>query len=129
VVPWSDITAAGDTYQTLAAVEGSYLYDLHLKSAAEEYADPVEQKSPYVSPVSGDYAKGFPPTLIQGGTREVFLSNFVRHYQAMDNAGIEVRLDLYEGLPHGFQNKLPESPEARQAVKTVEFVRSRLGRG
>ena len=129
MVPWSDITAAGDTYHTLAAVEGCYLYDLHLKSAAEEYADPVEQKSPYVSPVSGDYAKGFPPTLIQGGTREVFLSNFVRHYQAMDNAGIEVRLDLYEGLPHGFQNKLPESPEARQAVKTVEFVRSRLGRG
>lgn len=128
--PWSDITDAGDTYTTLADVDGSYLYDLHLKPAADAYADPGEQQSPYVSPVHGDYAKGFPPTLIQGGTREIFLSNFIRHYQAMDTAGVEVKLDLYEGMPHGFQNKVTQSPEARLAMKkTVEFVTSRLGGG
>jgi acetyl esterase/lipase len=126
--PWSDITDAGDTYRTLAGVEGSYRYDLHLQPAADAYADPSEQKSPYVSPVYGDYTRGFPPTLIQGGTREIFLSNFIRHYQAMDVSGVEVKLDLYEGMPHGFQNKVPESPEARRAVKkTVDFVTSRLG--
>jgi acetyl esterase/lipase len=125
--PWSDITDAGDTYRTLAGVEGSYLYDLHLKPAADAYADPIDQKGPYVSPVYGDYSKGFPPTLIQGGTREIFLSNFIRHYQAMDRSGAEVKLDLYEGMPHGFQNKVPGSPEARLAVKkTVDFVTSRL---
>lgn len=125
--PWSDITETGDTYDTLAGVEGSYLYLQHLKPAADAYADPAEQKNPYVSPVYGDYSKGFPPTLIQGGTREIFLSNFIRHYQAMDSAGVEVKLDLYEGMPHGFQNKVTESPEARLAVKkTVEFITSRL---
>ena len=36
-------------------------------------------------------------------------------------------LDLYEGMPHSFQNKVTESPEARLAVrKTVDFVTSRL---
>ena len=125
--PWSDITDAGDTYRTLAGVEGSYLYDLHLRPAADAYADPIDQKDPYVSPVYGDYSTGFPPTLIQGGTREIFLSNFIRHYQAMDSSGVEVKLDLYEGMPHGFQNKVPGSPEARLAVKkTVDFVTSRL---
>jgi monoterpene epsilon-lactone hydrolase len=29
--------------------------------------------NPYVSPVYGDFGKGFPPTLIQGGTREIRL--------------------------------------------------------
>ena len=126
--PWSDITDAGDTYRTLAEVEGSYRYDLHLKPAADAYADPSDQENPYVSPVHGDYTRGFPPTLIQGGTREIFLSNFIRHYQAMDVSGVEVKLDLYEGMPHGFQNKVPDSPEARLAVKkTVDFVTSRLG--
>ena len=125
--PWSDITNNGDTYETLAGFEGSYLYDLHLKPAADAFADPDEQKSPYVSPVYGDYSKGFPPTLIQGGTREIFLSNFVRHYQAIDAGGVEVKLDLYEGMPHSFQNKMTESPEARLAIqKTVDFVKARL---
>ena len=126
--PWSDITDQGDTYRTLADVEGSYLYDLHLKPAADAYADAADQMNPYVSPVYGDYSKGFPPTLIQGGTREIFLSNFIRHYQAIEAGGGEVKLDLYEGMPHGFQNKMTESPEARLAVgKTVDFLRSRIG--
>ncbi|HLF42304.1 MAG TPA: alpha/beta hydrolase [Acidimicrobiia bacterium] len=128
--PWSDITDTGDTYQTLDGVDGSYLYDLHLMPAAAAYADPLDQKGPYVSPVYGDYSKGFPPTLIQGGTREIFLSNFIRHYQAIDAGGAEVKLDLYEGMPHSFQNKMTESPEARLAVtKTVDWVLSRLGSG
>jgi acetyl esterase/lipase len=126
--PWSDITNAGDTYRTLTDVEGSYLYELHLEPAANAYAGPDDLMHPYVSPVYGDYIAGFPPTLIQGGTREIFLSNFVRHYRALDDAGIEVELDLYEGMPHVFQNKLPDSPESRRAVaKTVEWIRSRLG--
>jgi acetyl esterase/lipase len=128
--PWSDITHTGDTYQTLAGVEGSYLYELHLKPAADAYADPDEQRSPYVSPVYGDYSTGFPPTLIQGGTREIFLSNFIRHYQAIEAGEVEVKLDLYEGMPHGFQNKATESPEARLAVqKTVDFVTRHLQGG
>ena len=128
--PWSDITDRGDTYRTLADVEGSYLYDLHLKPAADAYAAAADQMNPYVSPVYGDYSKGFPPTLIQGGTREIFLSNFIRHYQAIEAGLGEVKLDLYEGMPHGFQNKMTESPEARLAVqKTVDFVTARLAPG
>lgn len=119
--PWSDITETGDSYVTLRDAEPSYLYDTTLGPAAAAYADLKEQKHPYVSPVYGDFSKGFPPTLIQGGTRELFLSNFVRLYQAMDTAGVSVRLDLYEGMPHVFQNKLPDSPEAQLALKKMKL--------
>ncbi len=125
--PWSDITQSGDTYNTLADFEGSYVYERFLRPAALAYADPADHTNPYVSPVYGDYTKGFPPTLIQGGTREIFLSNFIRHYQALDQAGVEAKLDLYDGMPHVFQNKLPGSPESKVAVrKTAEWITDRI---
>ena len=115
--PWADITETGDTYQTLKDAEPNFLYESVLGPSADAYADQKDQKHPYVSPVYGDFTKGFPPTLIQGGTREIFLSNFVRLYQALDSSGQTVKLDLYEGMPHVFQVKLPESPESVTALK------------
>jgi acetyl esterase/lipase len=44
--------------------------------------------------VYGNFSSGFSPTLIQGGTKEILLSDFVRLYQALDQAGIPVKLDL-----------------------------------
>src|SRR5262249_9294017 len=127
--PWSDITATGDTYVTLKHAEPTYLYETILKPAAAAYADPKDQKHPYVSPVYGDYSPGFPPTLIQGGTKEIFLSNFVRQYQAIDAAGQVAKLDLYEGMPHVFQGQLPEAPESRLAFRKMkEFLQQHLGK-
>ncbi|MDQ7824866.1 MAG: alpha/beta hydrolase [Candidatus Eremiobacteraeota bacterium] len=121
--PWSDITDTGDTYATLEKADPSYTYPRQLKHCADAYARPGDQKNPYVSPVYGDYSKGFPPTLIQGGTKEIFLSNYVRHYQALDQAGIPVKLDLYEGMIHVFMAILPDSPEGKRALKkAAQFI-------
>jgi acetyl esterase/lipase len=126
--PWSDITETGDTYQTLKHAEPAYLYETGLKPHADAYADPKDQKHPYVSPVYGDYSKGFPPTLIQGGTKEILLSNFVRHYQALDTAGQIVKLDLYEGMFHVFQVMLYGAPESNIALAKVNaFLKEHLG--
>ena len=125
--PWADITETGDSYVTLKHAEPMYIYQKHLKPAADAYAEPKDQKNPYVSPVYGDYSKGFPPTLIQGGTKEIFLSNFIRLYQALDTAGQTVKLDLYEGMLHIFQSQIPDSSEAKIAFKKVdEFLRQNL---
>ncbi|MEM9555288.1 MAG: alpha/beta hydrolase [Acidobacteriota bacterium] len=125
--PWADITQTGDTYSTLKRAEANYVYEKHLKPSADAYADPEDQKHPYVSPVYGDFTKGYPPTLIQGGTKEIFLSNFVRLYQALDTAGQWVKLDLYEGMPHIFQAQLPDSPESKQALgKMKRFLSEHL---
>ncbi len=127
--PWADITETGDTYVTLQDAEPNYTYKEVLGPSAQAYADAKDQKHPYVSPVYGDFTKGFPPTLIQGGTKEIFLSNFVRLYQALDTAGQTVKLDLYEGMPHVFQVKLPESPEVRTAIGKMDvFLQKHLGR-
>jgi acetyl esterase/lipase len=110
--PWADVTNSGDTSITLRDVEPAYRYDTHLRSSAAAYADPADQKHPYVSAVYGDFGPGYPPTLIQGGTRELFLSHFVRLHRAIDAAGGTAVLDLYEGMPHGFAAVLPDSDES-----------------
>ena len=125
--PWSDITNTGDTYFTMKHAEPAYSYEGVLRPSADAYADPKDQKHPYVSPVYGDYTKGFPPTLIQGGTKEIFLSNFVRHYQALDAAGQTVKLDLYEGMIHVFMVAIPDSPESKLALSKVDaFLQEHL---
>jgi monoterpene epsilon-lactone hydrolase len=126
ISPWSDVTAAGDTYETLAGNDPSL--DLaSLSWSANAYAAPPNQRHPYISPVYGDYTKGFPPTLIQGGTREMFLSNFVRQYQAIRGGGNHVVLDLYEGMPHVFQALVPRSPETQISIDhAVQFLAAHL---
>jgi monoterpene epsilon-lactone hydrolase len=125
--PWSDITETGDTYVTLKDHDPLLDYADILRNSAGAYADQKDQKHPYVSPVYGDYSKGFPPTLIQVGTKEIFLSNAVRHYQALDQAGVTVKLDPYEGMWHVFQAfhwQLPESDIARG--KMAQFLKEHL---
>ena len=101
---------------TLRDAEPYYTYENLLGPSALAYADAKDHKHPYVSPVYGDFSKGFPPTLIQGGTKEIFLSNFVRLYQALDQAGQNAKLDIYEGMPHVFVPMLPDTPESKAAM-------------
>ena len=119
--PWADITDRGDSALTLKNFDPAHRYDKQLKPSAGAYADPIDQKNPYVSPVYGDYSRGFPPTLIQGGTREIFLSHFVRQYRAIDAAGGMAVLDLYEGMPHNFhlRPETADAPETKAALKKV----------
>ena len=124
--PACDVTQAGDSYQTLADVDPVLDRDSSAWGA-NAYADPQDQKNPYVSAVYGDYAKAFPPTLIQGGTREMLLSNFVREYQAIRSGGHVAVLDLYEGMPHVFQGSVPNAPETRTAfTRAAAFFRVHL---
>jgi acetyl esterase/lipase len=127
--PWADITNSGDSAITMRNFDPYYVYEKHLKRAADAYADPKDQKHPHVSPVYGDYAKGFPPTLIQGGTRELFLSHFVRQYRAIDGGGGTAVLDLYDGMPHVFQMRpeLEDAPETKAALKKMgAFLKQHL---
>ena len=128
VSPWLDVTRSGDTETTLAGADPNQLYDKHSKYAAAAFADPEDQKHPYASPVYGEFSKGFPPTLIQGGLKETLLSGFVRLYQALDLAGVPVKLDLYEGMIHNFQDRIPDCPESISARRKMrEFLVQRLG--
>ncbi len=126
ISPWTDTSMTGDTWTTLRAFDPAITVDLCAWSAAA-YRDDADAKNPAVSPVYGDYAQPFPPTLIQVGTREMLLSDSVRLYQAMRSAGREAVLDVYEGMTHAFPGLLAQAPETKIAIsRGAEFLDAHL---
>lgn len=99
LTPEADLTEAGDTFRTNA------LLDVALKGGLPEcnalYAGGRDLTDPYLSPLYADFARGFPPTLIQSGTRDLFLSNSVLLHRKLRKAGIEAQLHVWEAMPHG----------------------------
>lgn len=124
--PWTDVSGAGDTYSTLKDSD-PFISESMVKNMGGAYANISDQKNPYASPVYGNFSKGFSPTLIQVGTKEVLLSDSVRLYQSLDQANLPVKLDVYEGMPHVFQTTLYGTPESSLAIlKTSEFLKEYL---
>ncbi len=119
--PWSDLSGIGDTYISLAHHDPK-LHMNRLYPCALAYAPIEEHQNPYISPVYGEYDASFPPTLIQVGTREIFMSDAVRLFQKMNEEEVEVSLDAYEGMWHVWQKEF-ETPEAQKAIsKTSNFI-------
>lgn len=117
LTPEADLTEAGDTFRT------NELLDVTLKRGLAEcnalYAAGHDLTDPYVSPLFADFARGFPPTLIQSGTRDLFLSNSVLMHRKLRRAGIEAELHVWEAMPHGGFGfgPVPENDEIGQEVR------------
>nr|WP_294329164.1 alpha/beta hydrolase fold domain-containing protein [uncultured Sphingomonas sp.] len=68
----------------------------------------------------------FPPTFVQSGTRDLFLSNAVRMHRALRQANVAAELHVFEAMPHGgFQGNTPEDDQL--AVEMSRFVQARWG--
>lgn len=124
--PSADLSGISDTFATLSAAD-PVLHADQLSWAVKAYVGSGDARSPYASPVYGEFGKPFPPTLIQAGTRELLLSDSVRLYQAIRGGGGDAVLDVYEGMPHVFQSLIPGAREARTAgARASEFLDANL---
>jgi monoterpene epsilon-lactone hydrolase len=112
--PCVDLALNGDTETTLREADPALDFALNQAFLAA-YAPPDQLRNPYASPIYGDFTKGFPPVLIQAGTKELVLSDAVRLYQAVKTAGGTAELDIYEGMAHVFQSYMTGTPEQRAA--------------
>jgi acetyl esterase/lipase len=115
--PVVDLAGEGDTNRTLAAYD--YLDAEVLAPAIRAYADAAEWSDPLVSPIKADFTRGYPPILLQVGTREILLSDSVRLHRALRAAGQVSQLEVYEGMPHVFQPMLADTPEGQAAWREV----------
>ena len=111
--PWTDLTKTGDSYFTNEGVDNILVsYDGWLGDAARLYAAEHDLKDPMLSPVYGD-VRGFPPTLLTTGTRDLFLSNTARMHLKLREAGVPADLIVFEGLSHAQYHMDANAPETR----------------
>jgi monoterpene epsilon-lactone hydrolase len=96
-----------------------------LASFASDYLAGADPKTPLASPLFASLA-GLPPLLVQVGTADLLLSDSERLAAAATAAGVDVTLEVGEGLPHVYQ-LLRGTPEAAEATERIgKFLRARV---
>ncbi len=117
--PWADLTGASDSYAVNAEVDGIFTsFDTMGQAMAAVYAGPAGVTDPLISPIFGDYA-GFPPAIVTTGTRDILLSDSVRVYRKMRDAGVTARLEVHEAMSHAEYIYAFDSPESATAFRDI----------
>lgn len=116
LMPEVDLTESGDTFRTHEGL------DVVLQRGVAEcnavYANGRDLRDPYLSPLFADLV-GFPPTFVQSGTRDIFLSNAVLIHRKLRRSGVQAELHIWEAMPHaGFGGETPEDAEVHQEVRS-----------
>ena len=127
--PMSDVTKVGDTFYTNAMLDNVLVSpNGFCDDGAKVYANGHDMKDPLLSPVYGDM-KGFPPTILTSGTRDLLLSNTVRVHRKLRQAGVEATLQVYEGMSHAHYIRDDTAPETREVFEEIaRFFDSHLGK-
>jgi acetyl esterase/lipase len=99
VTPELDLTESGDSFAVMTGVD--VMLKAPLMPVNLLYANGHDLADPYLSPLFGDFSRGFPPTLLTAGTRDLFLSNAVRMHNRLRRAGNHSELCIEEAMPHG----------------------------
>jgi epsilon-lactone hydrolase len=122
--PTVDLTSSGAS-MTERADQDPVSTPAMLRQFAAAYLAGADPRTPLASPLFASLA-GLPPLLVQVGTADVLLSDSERLATAAAEAGVEVTLEVGEGLPHVYQLLLG-TPEAAEATERAgKFLRARV---
>jgi monoterpene epsilon-lactone hydrolase len=122
--PTVDLTSSGDS-MTTRAEQDPFSTPAMLRQFAADYLAGADPKTPLASPLFASLT-GLPPLLIQVGTADLLLSDSQRLAAAASEAGVDVTLEVGEGLPHVYQILLG-TPEAAEATERIgKFLRARV---
>jgi acetyl esterase/lipase len=120
--PFADLEGTGES---MRSADDPLITKDAIAMMTAAYLQGRDPKQPTASPVHADY-RGLPPLLIQVGTREVLLDDSRRVGERARAAGVDVTLEIGEGLIHVWQLFGPSVPESVEAVDRIgAFVRRR----
>lgn len=112
--PWTDLAITGATIQT-NLTRDCLLHGNTMKDGASFYLGNADPQNPLASPLYGDLA-GLPPLFITVGEAEVLRDDSTRFAAKARQAGVEVDIKIWDGMPHVWQLFQFLLPEARQAM-------------
>jgi epsilon-lactone hydrolase len=115
LTPEVDLTESGDSFQTNLGIDN--VLTESLADSIALYAGGHDLRHPYLSPLFGDLTAPFPPTLLQAGTRDLFLSNTVRMHRKLRAGGVDAELHVFEAMPHGGFFGAPEDEELTEEIR------------
>lgn len=96
--PWLDLSMSGASLKSKAEADPSLTVE-GLTVAAERYLAGKPGDTPGASPLFADLS-GLPKLLIETGEAEILLSDSTRLVERAAEAGVDVTLHVWPGLPH-----------------------------
>ena len=122
--PWVDLTCKCESITANAPYD--YLPVDSLPKMAQMYTDESNLENPLVSPVFADL-QGLPPLLVQTGGAEMLLSENLKLVDNAREAGVNVTLEVNDGMFHVWQAFARFLPEGRTAITALgNYLRTHM---
>ena len=123
--PLTDLTLSGRSWESRAAAD-PYFTKPQAASMVPLYLGTHDPKDPLASPLFGNLA-GLPPIRVHVGDDETLLDDSLRYVERAVAAGVEARVDIWEGLPHVFPSAVGQLEAADRAMNAIgSFLAERL---
>ncbi|TPK73267.1 alpha/beta hydrolase [Mesorhizobium sp. B2-4-18] len=123
---WFDMALTGASYETNRDKDPAFAREAVDWLAANFIGD-ADRRDPEVSALYADLS-GFPPVFLQAGADETLVDESRMFAERARQAGVETRLDVFDGMLHSFQMMAGRAPEADDAIaRFAAWVRPRLG--
>ena len=123
--PVTDLTLSGETYQTRADADPLFTR-AQVAQLVQAYLRGADPNGALASPLAGPVA-GLPPVRLHVGDDEVLLDDSRRYVARAIVEGVDAKLDVWMGMPHGFVGRVGALKAADQAMDEVgAFLAERL---
>jgi epsilon-lactone hydrolase len=115
--PVTDLLLTGESFETRAEAD-PYFIKSQVAGLVRSYLGENDPKNPLASPLYGDL-RGLRAIRIHVGDDEVLLDDSRRYVERAVAAGVDARLDVWMGMPHGFLNGVGSMNAADQALRAI----------
>jgi epsilon-lactone hydrolase len=124
--PVTDLTLSGETYETRAEADPFFTRQ-QIADLVHSYLGDADPGQPLASPLFGQLS-GLPPVRIYAGDDEVLLDDSLRYVERAVAEGVDARVDVWMGMPHGFPASIGKLKAAAQALDDLgAFLAEALG--
>jgi monoterpene epsilon-lactone hydrolase len=124
--PVTDLALTGESYQTRADADPFFTRQ-QVAELVRSYLGTTDSKLPLASPLYAQLS-GLPPIRIHVGDDEVLLDDSVRYVEQAIGANVDAGLDVWLGMPHGFQGSVGKLRAAAKSLDAIgAFLGERLG--
>jgi epsilon-lactone hydrolase len=123
--PVTDLALSGSSWQSRAQADPYFVRE-QAEGLVHAYLDGHDARDPVASPLYASLS-GLPPIRVHVGDDEVLLADSQRFVERAVAAGVDARLDVWEGMPHGFIGGVGQTEAATGVLAAIGgFLSSRL---
>ncbi len=125
--PVTDLALSGESWST-RTVADPYFTEPQAAELVRSYLAGHHPEDPFASPVYADL-KGLAPIRVHVGNDEVLLDDSVRLVERAVAAGVDARLDVWEGMAHGHLGSIGRLAASTETAQLIgEFLIERFAK-